>query len=179
MKLLRTIRADASDTFVFSKAAGPGEWAVSGAFAFAGVDPEALPRKERTAFRSGFLGIGSLGWSTLAQIVEASEEDRLKAIEMLATQFLAHFRAPDIATARLAAEEEIGFTASLCDHATGTLATVSRSLENGSIREAFRALIPDTGSKPTRVFDLIEVVGDEVIKAGATDLSPPATGGRS
>ena len=35
MKLLRTIRADASDTFVFERAAEPGEWAVSGAFAFA------------------------------------------------------------------------------------------------------------------------------------------------
>ncbi len=107
------------------------------------------------------------------------EEDRLKAIEILATQLLAHFGAPDIAAARLAAEEEVGFTASLCDHPTGTLAAVSRSLENGSIREAFRALIPDAGLKPTRVFDFIEVVGDEGIRAGAIDLSPPDKGGRS
>jgi len=34
MKLIRTIRLDPSDTFVFERAAEPGEWAVSGAFAF-------------------------------------------------------------------------------------------------------------------------------------------------
>ena len=34
MKLLRTIRLDPSDTFVFERAAKPGEWAVSGAFVF-------------------------------------------------------------------------------------------------------------------------------------------------
>ena len=42
MKLLRTIRLDVSDTFVFEKAADPGEWAVSGAFAFWDRDPSAL-----------------------------------------------------------------------------------------------------------------------------------------
>jgi hypothetical protein len=35
MKLLPKIRLDASDPFVFGKAAEPGEWAASGAFAFA------------------------------------------------------------------------------------------------------------------------------------------------
>ena len=30
MKLLRTIRLDASDSFVFERPAEPGEWAVSG-----------------------------------------------------------------------------------------------------------------------------------------------------
>ena len=35
MKLLRTIRLDDSDTFLFETAAESGEWAVSGAFAVA------------------------------------------------------------------------------------------------------------------------------------------------
>ena len=35
IKVLRTIRFDASDDTVFAHAAGPDEWAVSGAFAFA------------------------------------------------------------------------------------------------------------------------------------------------
>ena len=65
MKLLRTIRLEASDTFVFDQPAEPGEWAVSGAFAFWGGDPTVLEGKARTAFRSGFLGVSSLGWSTL------------------------------------------------------------------------------------------------------------------
>ena len=76
MKLLRTIRLDPSDTFVFEKAAEPGEWAVSGAFVFWNRDPAALEGKARSAFRGGFLGVDSLGWSTLVQIVEASEDDR-------------------------------------------------------------------------------------------------------
>ena len=36
MKLLRTIRLDPSDTFVFEMPAEPGEWAVSGAFEYWG-----------------------------------------------------------------------------------------------------------------------------------------------
>jgi Family of unknown function (DUF6505) len=65
MKLLRTIRLDTSDTFVFDISAEPGEWAVSGTFAFWSRDPAKLEGKTRTAFRSGFLGVSSLGWSTL------------------------------------------------------------------------------------------------------------------
>ena len=57
MKLLRTIRLDPSDTFVFDRAAEPGEWAVPGAFAFARSDVRALTGKARATFRSGFLGV--------------------------------------------------------------------------------------------------------------------------
>ena len=45
MKLLRTIRLDPSDTFVFDRAADPGEWAVSGAFMFADANPDTLDGK--------------------------------------------------------------------------------------------------------------------------------------
>src|SRR6476620_10607605 len=93
MKLLRTIRLDPSDTFVFDQAAEPGEWAVTGAFIFADADPSTLEGKARAAFRSGFLGVASLGWSTLVQIVEASDVDRLGGIDTLARQLLAHFAA--------------------------------------------------------------------------------------
>ena len=62
MKLLRTIRLDPSDTFVFEQAAEPGEWAVSGAFIFWNSESVALEGKARSAFRSGFLGVSTLGW---------------------------------------------------------------------------------------------------------------------
>lgn len=65
MKLLRTIRLDPSDTFVFEQAAEPGEWAVSGAFIFWNSEPVALEGKARTAFRSGFLGVSTLGLSLI------------------------------------------------------------------------------------------------------------------
>ena len=103
MKLLRTIRLDPSDTFVFEKAADPGEWAVSGAFAFWNSDPAKLEGKTRTAFRSGFLGISTLGWSTLVQIVEATEDERLAVINLLAGHLVSKFAAPTIDDAVAAA----------------------------------------------------------------------------
>ena len=121
MKLIRTIRLDPSDTFVFDRAAEPGEWAVPGGFAFGGVDPAALQGKARAAFRGGFLGLASLGWSTLVQIVEASDNDRLAAIDTLAKQLVTHFGAPTIEDAVAAAEEEFAFAASLCNHPLDTL----------------------------------------------------------
>src|SRR4051795_5808889 len=76
LKLPRTIRLDPSDTFVFERAAAPGEWAVSGAFVFWNRNPAALSQKQRVAWRSGSLGVDSLGWSTLAIVTEATAADR-------------------------------------------------------------------------------------------------------
>src|SRR6516225_1233578 len=96
MKALRTIRLDSSDTFLFENAAQPGEWAVSGAFVFASIDPSSLKGKARAAFRSGFLGINSLGWSTLVQIVEATEAERARAVDVLAHHLRERFGAPNL-----------------------------------------------------------------------------------
>ena len=142
LKFPRTIRLDPSDTFVFEQAAEPGEWAVSGAFVFWNQDPASLGQKQRVALRSGFLGIDSLGWSTLAIVTEATEVDRQAMVGRLASQLLEKFGAPDLAAARLAAEEEVAFAASLCDHPSQTLLAVQRSVENGEIRERFRTLKP-------------------------------------
>ena len=161
MKLLRTIRLDPSDTFVFERAAEPGEWAVSGAFVFSGVDPTKLQGKARSAFRAGFLGIASLGWSTLVQIVEAREADRAAVIDAFAAQLLAHFGAPDSEAARAAAEEEVAFAASLCNHPHDTLIAVHRTSENGELREAFRTLRPREGQKPLRAFSFLDVEGED------------------
>jgi hypothetical protein len=161
VKLLRTIRLDPSDTLVFERAAEPGEWAVSGAFVFWDTDVETLSGKARAAFRGGFLGVASLGWSTLVQIVEASEENRTEAIETLARQLIEHFGAPDLGAARKAAEEEVAFAASLCDHPQDTLIAVHRTHEDGAMREAFRTLHPRAGPKPLRAFAFLEVEGEE------------------
>ena len=161
MKLLRTIRLDPSDTFVFERAAEPGEWAVSGAFVFWNADPATLEGKARSAFRGGFLGVESLGWSTLVQIVEASEADRAARGRALAQQLVAHFGAPDIATARAAAEEEVAFAESLCNHPADTLIAVHRSFEDGEVREAFRTCIRAAAPKPMRAFSFLEVEGEE------------------
>jgi hypothetical protein len=167
LKLPRTIRLDPSDTFVFERAAEPGEWAVSGAFVFWNRDTAALNQKQRVALRSGFLGIDSLGWSTLAIVTEATEADREAMVERLAGQLLDKFGAPDLETARGAAKEEVVFAASLCDHAAQTLLAVHRSVESGEIRERFRTLKPreaaadaDRLHAHARAFTFHEVEGD-------------------
>jgi hypothetical protein len=161
VKLLRTIRLDPSDTFVFERAAEPGEWAVSGAFMFSGVDPATLEGKARAEFRAGLLGVASFGWSTLAQIVEASEQDRAALVDLLAQQLVERLGAPSIAEARAAAEEEIAFASSICTHPPDTLIAVHRSNEGGEIREAYRSLRPRDGPKPLRAFSFLEVEGEE------------------
>jgi hypothetical protein len=168
VKLLRTIRLDASDTFVFEQAAEPGEWAVSGAFVFWNTDPAVLEGKARSAFRGGLLGVASLGWSTLAQIVEASENDRLAAIDTLAKQLVSHFGAPSIADATAAAEEEFAFAASLCNHRADTLIAVHRTSKADGIHEAFRTLRPRNGAKPARAFSFFDV--EDEPPAEAVDL---------
>jgi len=161
MKLLRTIRLDASDNFVFESAAEPGEWAVSGAFAFWDGEPAALEGKARTAFRSGFLGVNSLGWSTLVQIVEASEAERAGLVDALAARLMQRFGAPDLAAAKAAAEEEVAFAESLCTQPQDTLIAVHRTYEDGNVREAFRTLRPRNGQKPARAFSFLEVEGED------------------
>lgn len=164
MKLLRTIRLDPSDTFVFERAAEPGEWAVSGAFVFWNADPAALEGRARTAFRSGFLGLSSLGWSTLVQIVDVSEDDRLAAIDLLAKQLVAHFGAPSIVEALAAAKEEIAFAESLCTQPRDTLVAVHRTSEGDDVREQFRTLRPRAGEKPARAFSFFEVDDEQPVE---------------
>lgn len=175
MKLLRTIRLDSSDTFIFPTTAAPGEWAVPGGFAFFGVGPATLEGKERSAFRGGFLGVASLGWSTLTQIVEATPRDRAAAIELLAQHLFDRFGAPDLLAARRAAAEEVEFSASLCDHPADTLIAMHRFVEDGAIRESFRTLRPRAGPKPLRVFSFVEV-GEEDEPGETVDLAALARG---
>jgi hypothetical protein len=176
MKLPRTIRLDPSDTFIFERAAEPGEWAVSGAFLFVGCNPDEMPAKERHAFRSGFLGIDSLGFSTLVTVTEASDDERAQAVGRLADSFV-RLGAPNRNEALIAAENEINFAASLCDHPEGELIAVERRLENGEVRERFRTLKPranapgaDRLHAHARAFTFHEVEGEDETPEEAVDL---------
>lgn len=160
MKLLRTIALDPSDAFVFDAPAEPGDWAVSGAFRFCDRDPAKLTGKDRSAFRSGFLGVRSWGWSTLAQIVHATEDDRQAVVDLLARQLVERFGAPDLATARLAAEEEVAFAQSLCTHPISALIAVHRSANDGEVRESFRRLQLREGQRHGKAFSFMEVEDD-------------------
>lgn len=161
LKLPRTIRLDPSDTFVYARAAEPGEWAVSGAFLFHGIDVAALEGKARQAFRAGFLGIGSFGWSTLAVVTEVSAEEYAQAVESLARRLVDHCGAPDIAAARPAAEEEVAFARTLCDHPPNMLIGIHRSLEEDGIRESFRTLQRRAGWETADAFGFEAEDGQE------------------
>ncbi len=163
VKLLRTIRLDPSDTFVFAKAAEAGEWAVPGSFMFMDADVGSMGPKERAAFRSGFLGLASFGWSTLAIVTDVTQAEREDIVMALAQSLMRELGAPDMATARAAAFEEITFAASLCDHPVQTLVAVHRSFDNGEMKERFRTLVPrsealgtDAGKGGFRAFDFFE-----------------------
>lgn len=140
MRLPRVLRLDASDAFVFPRAAEAGEWAVSGAFVFGA--PETLDAKMRAAYRSGFLGLTSFGWATLVEVAEADAEERDRAVAALAGFLLREMGAPDLDAAMAAAEEEVGFAESVCDLPVGTVIAVQRDAE----RERFRTLARRAGA---------------------------------
>jgi hypothetical protein len=187
VKLLKTLRLDPSDTFVFERAAEPGEWAVTGSILFWEVDLGAMGPKDRAAFRSGFLGLGSFGASTLAEVAEIAAAEREVLIESFARVLLERFGAPNIAVARQAAADEIDFAASLCDHEPGTVIAMHRTLEGGEIRERFRTLHrrdpalagTDRLHAFARAFEIVETDEPEerVDLLGLTN-SVPSTGGR-
>jgi len=127
--------------------------------------------------RGGFLGITSLGWSTLVQIVEANETDREGVVSMLAQRLIESFGAPEPATARAAAEEEVAFLQSLCDQPQDTLVAIHRVSENGSIRGPFRTLRPRDRSQPLRAFTFLDVEEEEPHHA-LDDISLAALAGK-
>jgi Family of unknown function (DUF6505) len=161
MKLLRTVVLDPSDTFVFDVPAEPGDWAVSGAFRFCDCDPAELTGKNRWAFRGGFLGVQSWGWSTLVQIVEATQDDHKTLVALLAQRLVERFGAPDLATASGAAAEEVAFAESLCVYPVDSLIAVHRTAKDGEVREVFRRLQRRAGTGHGKAFAFVEVA-DEV-----------------
>jgi len=82
-------------------------------------------------------------------------------VDTLGRQLHERLGAPDFAAARAAAEEEVAFAASLCDHPRDTLVAVRRTFEDGAIREEFRTLHPRGTRKPMRAFSFLEVESEE------------------
>ena len=97
----------------------------------------------------------SWGWSTLVQIVHATEEDRRTLVELLAARLVERFGAPHPASAQLAAEEEVAFAQSLCTHPIGALIAVHRSASDGEVRESFRRLQLREGQEHGKAFSFM------------------------
>ncbi len=148
MLFLKTFRLDNSDLYVFDNAAEPGEWAVSGAFAFADLPETMVTGKIEQAFARGILGTESFGWSTLACIAEIDATSYEAVIERIADHFIAAYGASDRETALPLARQEAAFTAGLCEHPVDTVLAVRRAFKDGNIVERFRIVSPrDQGTR--------------------------------
>ena len=141
-RLLRTIRFDGTDAFVFKQAASPDEWAVSGAFAFADQPQEAIIGKVKQAFANGFLSVESFGRATFTCVAEIDAATRTGLEERLAQHFVDHYGAPDLAAAMPVARQEFDFVSDLVAEAPiNTVFVVQRKFDDdGRIREQFRTI---------------------------------------
>ncbi len=83
-----TVRLDESDTRIFERAAEAGEWAIPGSFVFSNLNADDLTGKIKQAFASGFLGLGSFGWSTLVRVSEMPDAEYETLTNSLAMHFV-------------------------------------------------------------------------------------------
>jgi len=143
VRLARTLRFDDSDERVFEAPAQPDEWAISGAFEFSDWTEEMLTGKPRQAFANGWLGLESFGRATFIATARIEEAEYAALIDRLAAHFVDTYGAPDLATARPVAEDELGFMREMCeDHDPNTLLVVTREMVEAGISESFRAIKP-------------------------------------
>jgi len=143
MQLARAIHFDESDQRVFASPARTGEWCVSGGFEFSNWGEGDLTGKPRQAFANGWMGLETAGRVTFVAVTQIEQGELDTLTDLLARHFVAFYGAPDTATARPVAAEELSQMLELCDaHAANTLLTVSRELTTAGVKEAFRAIEP-------------------------------------
>jgi len=156
MKFSRTIRMDVSDVNVFPLAAEPGEWAVTGTFAFADADPAALSNKQQLAFRNGWLGTGSFGRSTFVQVAVIPDEQFEEVVRRLAAHLHERYGAPDMLAAVRAAREEALYAAGLSDHPAGTLLAIEREFTEQGVAERIRVIPKRDEGNHARIWSVVE-----------------------
>jgi Family of unknown function (DUF6505) len=146
MKFLRAVRLDDSDSQVYEQASEPGEWAVPGSFVFLDMDPQSLEGKQLQAFKSGFLGTRSFGWTTLVEIAEIDDDEFQQVIDRLASHFMDHYGAPHIAAALPAAGEEAHYASTICEYPIATLLAIERDFGEQGIVESLKVIKPNAGN---------------------------------
>lgn len=157
LRLLRTLRFDATDERVFERAAAADEWAVPGGFAFSDDTPETLVGRRLQAFRSGFLGLESFGWSTFVTVASIEPVTLEELAVRLARHFVERYGAPDVGAALPVAHDELAFALSLGEpHPVGTVLAVERELTGEGVRERFRVIRPQATPLHARIFGIAE-----------------------
>ena len=155
-KFPRTIRLDVSDLNVFAAAAEPGEWAVTGTFAYSDTEPASLSGKDQLAFKNGWLGIESFGRSTFVQVASVTYEQLDSIVEQLAAHFVAQYGAPDMPAAVPVAQDEADYAIGLCAHAVGTLLAIERAFTEDGIAEKIRVVEPRGEGLHAKIWEIVE-----------------------
>jgi hypothetical protein len=109
------------------------------------VDIAQANGKLREAFRHGFLGTESFGWSTLVQVEEIALAEYAAVVERLAQHLMQRFNAPNLDAAKEMAQEEAAFAVSICEHPRHTLLAIDRLVGEEGIEENFRVVRPPSG----------------------------------
>lgn len=151
----RTIRLDESDTQVFESAAEPLEWAISGSFHFLSDDEATLTGRRLQAFRAGFLGTRSFGWSTFVMVANITEVEAQEVETRLARYFVEQFGAPDLRAATTVAREEVRNASALCEHPVGTLLALERDLGEQGVIERFRQVPAGTDHGALKLWQMV------------------------
>jgi len=161
MKLAHTIRFDSSDLKVFPRAAEEGELAIVGTCCFSGFQEDELTGKIRQAFRNGFLGINSFGFSTFVCVSALKANDLPLIQKTLAKEFIREFNPEYKEEAIIVANQEIEFMASLCaDHEVGTVIAIQREWTENGIAEAFRSISKADSCAEQKIWTIID--GDDL-----------------
>ena len=154
MKLARTIHLDESDKNVFPNPACSGEWAIAGTFTFIDANINAFTRKELLAFKEGWLGITSFGYSTLVQVDTIKDNEFEVVSRQLATHIFEKFNAPGMLAALDAAKNEIKDMEIICQHPEGTLLSIGREITEKEIREKVRVIQPASSVSHAKIWTI-------------------------
>jgi hypothetical protein len=116
MKFLKAVRLDVSDSHLYATegAAEDGEWLVSGGYAVCNLASGQHFRPNCYCDIS-FIGLATFGRCTIAEVVEIDETNYHQHIQTLTRYFLDNLGAPSEEAARALAEEEVAYTADLCE----------------------------------------------------------------
>ena len=140
MNLAKTVQLDPSDLHIFERPAENGEWAIAGTFSFVDSDPAAWSKKQKLAFQSAWLGIGSFGYSTFVQATTISSAEYEQLLLTLTAHLTDQYMAPSLEAATNAARQEIDDMATLCNHPPGTLLAIERTMDGQNITEKTRII---------------------------------------
>jgi hypothetical protein len=156
MNLAKTVQLDPSDLHIFDRPAVIGEWAIAGTFSFVDSDPAAWSKKQKLAFRSAWLGIGSFGHSTFVQATAISSAEYEQLLLTLTAHLTDQYRAPNLEAATDAAKQEIDDMATLCNHPPGTLLAIERDIDGQNITEQTRIISGSRDQAKPKIWTAIE-----------------------